>query len=139
MQLLAPFSALFTISSVSHGGTISICTSGVTMLSIRSDRRLNEAHISAVPTSSRRLGNNHPETLESKSDRAVLYKEQDRYNDAEQLLFEAIEGRRVASKTTANESCRRVTRHSQYSPILMGRRRQLANQEATNSLKISIP
>jgi hypothetical protein len=83
---------------------------------------LNEARISAVLISSHRLGNSHPEMLESKNDRAVLYKEQDRYNDAEQPLLEAIEGRRVASKTTANESCRRVTRHSQYSPILMSRR-----------------
>ena len=38
---------------------------------------------------------NHPDTLESKNDLAVLYKEQARYNEAEKLLLDAVEGRRL--------------------------------------------
>jgi tetratricopeptide (TPR) repeat protein len=38
---------------------------------------------------------NHPEMLESKNDLAVLYKEQARYEEAEKLLLEAVEGRRL--------------------------------------------
>ena len=36
----------------------------------------------------------HPDTLETKNDLAVLYKEQGRYEEAEPLLIEAVEGRR---------------------------------------------
>jgi tetratricopeptide (TPR) repeat protein len=43
----------------------------------------------------RRLGEKHPETLESKNDLAVLYKEQGRYDDAERLLPEAAISRRL--------------------------------------------
>jgi tetratricopeptide (TPR) repeat protein len=43
----------------------------------------------------RELGDDHPDTLESKNDLAVLYKEQERYNDAEKLMLEATEGRRL--------------------------------------------
>jgi len=41
------------------------------------------------------LGGEHPETLYSKNDLAVLYKEQARYEKAEPLLLEAVEGRRL--------------------------------------------
>lgn len=41
------------------------------------------------------MGEDHPDTLESKNDLAVLYKEQARYDEAEKLLLEAIEGRRL--------------------------------------------
>ena len=39
------------------------------------------------------LGEDHPETLESKNDLAVLYKEKGDYDKAEPLLLEAVEGR----------------------------------------------
>ena len=42
-----------------------------------------------------KLGDDHPDTLESKNDLAVLYKEQGIYNKAEPLLLEALEGRRL--------------------------------------------
>ena len=38
---------------------------------------------------------NHSDTLESKNDLALLYKEQDRYEEAEKLLLEAVEGKRL--------------------------------------------
>ena len=41
------------------------------------------------------MGINHPETLETKNDIAVLYKEQGRYQQAEPLLIEAVNGRRL--------------------------------------------
>jgi len=37
----------------------------------------------------------YPDTLESKNDLAVLYKEQAKYDEAESLLIEAVEGRRL--------------------------------------------
>ncbi|MFC1793306.1 tetratricopeptide repeat protein [Planctomycetota bacterium] len=43
----------------------------------------------------RELGEDHPETLESKNDLAVLYKEQARYEEAEKYLLEAVKGRRL--------------------------------------------
>jgi hypothetical protein len=43
----------------------------------------------------RELGDDHPDTLESKNDLAVLYKEQARYEESEKLLLEALEGRRL--------------------------------------------
>jgi tetratricopeptide (TPR) repeat protein len=43
----------------------------------------------------RELGDDHPHTLETKNDLAVLYKEQGRYEEAEILLLEAVEGRRL--------------------------------------------
>ena len=43
----------------------------------------------------RTLGNDHPDTTESKNDLAILYKEQSRYEEAEPLLIQAIEGRRL--------------------------------------------
>ena len=39
--------------------------------------------------------NNHPGTLKTKNDLAVLYKEQELYDKAEKLLLEALEGRRL--------------------------------------------
>ena len=42
-----------------------------------------------------RLGDDHPDTLETKNDLAVLYKEQARYDEAESRLIEAIKGRRL--------------------------------------------
>ncbi len=42
-----------------------------------------------------KLGDDHPDTLESKHDLAVLYKEQALYKEAEELLLEAVEGRRL--------------------------------------------
>jgi tetratricopeptide (TPR) repeat protein len=42
-----------------------------------------------------KLGEAHPETLETKNDLAVLYKEQGDYDRAEPLLIEAVEGRRL--------------------------------------------
>ena len=42
-----------------------------------------------------KLGEDHPDTLESKNDLAVLYKEQERYQEAEKLLLEAVEGRHL--------------------------------------------
>jgi len=39
--------------------------------------------------------NNHPGTLKTKNDLAVLYKEQELYDQAEQLMLEALEGRRL--------------------------------------------
>jgi tetratricopeptide (TPR) repeat protein len=41
------------------------------------------------------LGDDHPDTLESMNDLAILYKEQARYDEAEQLLLKAVEGRRL--------------------------------------------
>jgi tetratricopeptide (TPR) repeat protein len=41
------------------------------------------------------LGPDHPDTLESKNDLAVLYKEQNRYDEAEELLLKAVNGRRL--------------------------------------------
>jgi hypothetical protein len=41
------------------------------------------------------LSEDHPDTLESKNDLAVLYKEQGRHNEGEPLLLEAVEGRRL--------------------------------------------
>ncbi len=43
----------------------------------------------------KKLGEDHPDTLESKNDLAVLYKEQELYDQAEQLMLEALEGRRL--------------------------------------------
>lgn len=43
----------------------------------------------------RNLGDDHPDTRESKNDLAVLYKEQALYDKAEPLLLEAVEGRRL--------------------------------------------
>ena len=37
----------------------------------------------------------HPAILETKNDLAVLYKEQKKYDKAEPLLVEAVEGRRL--------------------------------------------
>jgi len=42
-----------------------------------------------------KLGDDHPDTLETKNDLAVLYKEQGKYDEAETLLLESIEGRRL--------------------------------------------
>jgi len=39
-----------------------------------------------------KLGKNHPDTLESKHDLAVLYKERARYDEAEPLLLGAVKG-----------------------------------------------
>jgi hypothetical protein len=36
------------------------------------------------------VGENHPETLKSKNDLAVLYKEQARHNEGEPLLLEVV-------------------------------------------------
>ena len=41
------------------------------------------------------MGNDNSNTLESKNDLVVLYKEQARYDEAEPLLLEAVEGRRL--------------------------------------------
>jgi tetratricopeptide (TPR) repeat protein len=41
------------------------------------------------------LGEDHPHTLESKNDLAMLYKEQGRYDEAEPLLLKAVKGRRL--------------------------------------------
>ncbi len=41
------------------------------------------------------MGEEHPATLETKNDLAVLYKEQARYDDAEQLLLGAVNGGRL--------------------------------------------
>ena len=43
----------------------------------------------------RELGDDHPDTLETKNDLAVLYKEQGDYAKAEPLLLEALQGRRL--------------------------------------------
>ena len=43
----------------------------------------------------RKFGDDHPETLESKDDLAVLCKEKSDYEKSERLLIEAIEGRRL--------------------------------------------
>jgi tetratricopeptide (TPR) repeat protein len=40
-----------------------------------------------------KLGEDHPDTLESKNYLAILYKEQGDYDKAEPLLREAVEGR----------------------------------------------
>ena len=42
-----------------------------------------------------KLGEDHPHTLETKNDLAVLYKEQSQYDEAEKLFLEAVEGRRL--------------------------------------------
>lgn len=42
-----------------------------------------------------KLGDDHPETLETKHELAMMYKEQGDYNKAEPLLLEAVEGRRL--------------------------------------------
>jgi len=42
-----------------------------------------------------KLGDTHPDTLQSKNDLALLYKEQGLYDKAEQLLLEAVKGRRL--------------------------------------------
>ena len=42
-----------------------------------------------------KLGDDHPDTLESMNDLAILYKEQARYDEAEPLLIQALEGRRI--------------------------------------------
>jgi len=39
------------------------------------------------------LGDDHPETLESKNDFGILYKDQAHYEKAEPLLLEAVKGR----------------------------------------------
>jgi tetratricopeptide (TPR) repeat protein len=41
------------------------------------------------------LGFDNPETLETKNDLAMLYKEQGRYEVAEKYLLEAVKGRRL--------------------------------------------
>jgi tetratricopeptide (TPR) repeat protein len=43
----------------------------------------------------RELGDDHPDTLETQNDLAVVYKEQGNYDKAEQLLLKAVEGRRL--------------------------------------------
>ena len=48
-----------------------------------------------LETNNRVLGGKHPETLYSKNDLAVLYKEQARCEKAEPLLLEAVKGRRL--------------------------------------------
>ena len=40
------------------------------------------------------LGDDHPETLSSTANLAALYESEGRYEDSEQLLLEALEGRR---------------------------------------------
>lgn len=42
-----------------------------------------------------KLGDKHPDALETINDLAVLYKEQARYEEAEPLLIEALNGRRL--------------------------------------------
>ena len=42
-----------------------------------------------------KIGDDHPDTLETKNDLAVLYMEQGDYANAEPLLLEAIKGRRL--------------------------------------------
>ncbi|MHC4440006.1 MAG: tetratricopeptide repeat protein, partial [Planctomycetota bacterium] len=42
-----------------------------------------------------RWADDHPDTLKTKNDLAVLYKEQARYEEAEKYLLEAVEGRRL--------------------------------------------
>ena len=49
----------------------------------------------AAEKNNKRPGEEHPDTLESKNDLAVLYKQQARYDEAEPLLLEALEGRRL--------------------------------------------
>jgi tetratricopeptide (TPR) repeat protein len=44
---------------------------------------------------SEELGPDHPQTLDSMHELAVLYKERDDFEKAEQLLLETIEGRRL--------------------------------------------
>jgi tetratricopeptide (TPR) repeat protein len=43
----------------------------------------------------RQLGDDHPDTLETKNDLAALHKEQGDYDKAEPLLLEAIDVRRL--------------------------------------------
>ena len=43
----------------------------------------------------RELGDDHPDTLETKNDLAMLYKEQGDYDNAVLLLLKAVEGRRL--------------------------------------------
>ncbi len=49
----------------------------------------------ALNSRSHKLGDDHPETLESKNDLAVLYKEQELYDKPEKLLLETLNGRRL--------------------------------------------
>ena len=42
-----------------------------------------------------KVGEDHPDTLESKNDLAVLYREQGGYDESEPLLIQAFEGRRL--------------------------------------------
>lgn len=61
-------------------------------------KQYNEAELlfnEALEVRKNNLGDDYPDTLESKNDLAVLYKEQARYDDAEQLLLEAVKGRRL--------------------------------------------
>jgi hypothetical protein len=46
------------------------------------------------------LGEDHPNTLEIKNNLALLYKEQENYAKAEQLLLKAVEGRRLKLSDT---------------------------------------
>ena len=41
------------------------------------------------------LDEDHPVILQTKNDLAVLHREQERYQEAEKLLLEAVEGRRL--------------------------------------------
>ena len=41
------------------------------------------------------MGDDHPHTLESKNDLALLYKKQGDHDKAEPLLLEAVKGRRL--------------------------------------------
>jgi tetratricopeptide (TPR) repeat protein len=54
-----------------------------------------ELYLETVESRHRILGDDHPGTLESKNDLAVLYKEQGDYDKAEPLLLKALEGRRL--------------------------------------------
>ena len=42
-----------------------------------------------------KLGQDHPDCFESMHELGLLYKEQERYNEAEKYLLQAIEGRRL--------------------------------------------
>ena len=55
----------------------------------------NDLSHEALKGRQRKLGEEHPDTLESKNDLAVLYKKKGDYDKAEKLLLEAIEGRRL--------------------------------------------
>ena len=45
--------------------------------------------------SQRLLGEEHPDTLETKKDLSVLYTKQARYDNTEELLLKAVDGRRI--------------------------------------------